>query len=118
RHRRSDQAAQRHAGPGGAGRPRFLMFLPELCIRRPVLATVMRLLVALIGLISYQRLPVREYPNIDEPVITVDTRYPGASAEIMESQITQVLEDSIAGIEWIDYLQSINRQEGSQIAVR
>jgi multidrug efflux pump len=94
------------------------MFLPELCIRRPVLATVMSLLVALIGLISYQRLPVREYPNIDEPVITVETRYPGASAEIMESQITQVLEDSIAGIEGIDYLQSINRQEVSQITVR
>jgi multidrug efflux pump len=94
------------------------MFLPELCIRRPVLATVMSLLVALIGLISYQRLPVREYPNIDEPVITVETRYPGASAEIMESQVTQVLEDSIAGIEGIDYLQSINRQEVSQITVR
>ena len=56
------------------------MFLPELCIRRPVLATVMSLLLALVGLIAYQRLPVREYPNIDEPVITVETRYPGASA--------------------------------------
>ena len=53
------------------------MFLPELCIRRPVLATVMSILLVLIGFISYQRLPVREYPNIDEPFVTVD----GASYE-------------------------------------
>ena len=94
------------------------MFLPELCILRPVLATVMSILLVLIGFISYQRLPVREYPNIDEPVVTVETRYPGASAEIMESQITQVLEDSLSGIEGIDYLQSVNRQESSQITIR
>jgi len=92
--------------------------LPELSIRRPVLATVMSLAVALIGLISYQRLTVREYPKIDEPVVTVQTTYKGASAQIIESQVTQPLEDSLSGIEGIDYISSISRQETSQITVR
>jgi multidrug efflux pump len=94
------------------------MTLPELSIRRPVFATVLSLLVTLVGLISYQRLTVREYPNIDEPVISVDTTYRGASAEIVESQITVPLEDSLAGIEGIDILTSISRAERSQINVR
>ncbi len=94
------------------------MRLPELCIRRPVFATVMSLLVLLIGIISWQRLSVREYPNIDEPVVTVTTEYPGASAEVVESQISNVLEDSLAGIEGIEVLSSISRAERSQITVR
>ena len=64
------------------------MVISELCIRRPVFATVLSLLVLLVGLMSYSRLTVREYPNIDEPVVTVDTRYRGASAVIVESQVT------------------------------
>ena len=75
------------------------MQLPELSVRRPVLATVMSLVIVLIGLIAYTRLAVREYPNIDAPVVSVRTVYPGASAEIIESQVTQPLEDSLAGIE-------------------
>ncbi|NMF91134.1 efflux RND transporter permease subunit [Aromatoleum petrolei] len=94
------------------------MVLSEICIRRPVFATVLSLLVLLIGLMSYSRLTVREYPNIDEPVVTVDTTYTGASAEIVESQVTKPLEDSLAGIEGVDVLQSISRQERSQITVR
>ena len=74
------------------------MSLPELCIRRPVFATVLSLLLLLVGIVSYQRLAVREYPSIDQPVVSVVTSYPGASPEIMESQVTQVLEASIAGI--------------------
>ena len=58
------------------------MTLPELCIRRPVFATVLSLVILLIGLISYQRLSVREYPRIDEPVVSVSTTYRGASAEV------------------------------------
>jgi multidrug efflux pump len=92
--------------------------LPDLCIRRPVFATVMSLVVMLLGLVSYTRLPVREYPKIDEPVVTVETTYKGASAEIIESQITKPLEDSLAGIEGVDVLSSISRQENSQITVR
>ncbi|MDQ4060418.1 MAG: efflux RND transporter permease subunit, partial [Pseudomonadota bacterium] len=94
------------------------MSLFELFIRRPVFSTVLSLLVVLVGLVSYTRLPVREYPNIDEPVVSVTTQYPGASAEIIESQLTQVLEDSIAGIEGIETLTSSSRQERSQISVR
>ena len=94
------------------------MVLSEICIRRPVFATVMSLVVMLVGLVSYTRLAVREYPKIDEPVVTVDTTYKGASAEIIESQITKPLEDSLAGIEGVDVLSSISRQENSQITVR
>ena len=77
------------------------MILSDISIRRPVLATVMSLLIILIGLIAFDRLPVREYPNIDAPVVSVRTVYPGASAEVMESQITKPLEDSLSGIEGI-----------------
>jgi len=94
------------------------MVLSDLSIRRPVLATVMTLVVVLVGLVSYTRLSVREYPNIDPPVVTVETRYTGASAEIIESQVTQVLEDSLAGIEGIDFMSSISRAEASQITVK
>ena len=74
------------------------MKISELSISRPVLATVMNILVVLIGIIAYQSLPVREYPNIDVPVVTVDTSYHGANAKIMESQVTQIIEDSLSGI--------------------
>src|SRR4029453_1099720 len=94
------------------------MSLFELCIRRPVLSTVLSLLVLVIGLISYSRLAVREYPKIDEPVVSVQTRYVGASAEVIESQITKVLEDSLAGIEGVELLTSSSRSEQSNINVR
>jgi multidrug efflux pump len=72
----------------------------------------------LLGVVSYTRLTVREYPNVDEPVVSVSTTYPGASASIIESQITQVLEGSIAGIAGIDVLESTSRAETSRITVR
>ncbi|MGH6792097.1 MAG: efflux RND transporter permease subunit [Methyloceanibacter sp.] len=93
------------------------MTLPELSIKRPVFATVMSLVLVLVGFVSYERLSVREYPAIDPPVITVETTYPGASASIVETQVTQVLEDSLAGIEGIDFITSISRQESGQITV-
>ncbi len=94
------------------------MSLFELCIRRPVLATVLSLLVLVIGSISYTRLAVREYPKIDEPIVSVSTSYPGASADVVESQITKVLEDSLAGIEAVELMTSASRSETSQINVR
>jgi multidrug efflux pump len=94
------------------------MLLSDICIRRPVFATVLSLLIVLVGFVAYDRLPVREYPRIDEPVVTVETKYPGASSEIIESQVTKPLEDSIAGIEGVDVLTSISRPEQSQITVR
>jgi multidrug efflux pump len=94
------------------------MVISDICIRRPVLATVVNLVVLLVGLVAYQRLPVREYPKIDEPVVTVETTYRGASAEIIESRVTKILEDSLAGIEGVDTLTSISRAENSQITVK
>lgn len=94
------------------------MSLFELCIRRPVLATVLSLLVIVIGAVSYTRLGVREYPKIDEPVVSVSTTYLGASAEVVESQITKILEDSLAGIEGVELLTSRSRSERSDIDVR
>jgi multidrug efflux pump len=94
------------------------MSLPELCIRRPVFATVLSLILVLVGLMAYSRLTIREYPNIDEPQVSVSTGYSGASAEIIESQVTQVLEGSLAGIEGIDTIESSSRAESSRITIR
>ncbi len=94
------------------------MQLPEVSIRRPVFATVLSLLIVLVGYVSFTKLAVREYPKIDEPTVTVETRYLGASSEVVESQVTKVLEDSLAGIEGVDIITSISRQEQSQITVR
>ncbi|MFZ9296743.1 MAG: efflux RND transporter permease subunit [Hylemonella sp.] len=94
------------------------MQLPEISIRRPVFATVLSLLVLLIGAVSFTKLPVREYPKIDEPVVTVSVKYAGASAEVIESQIAKPLEDSIAGIDAVDVITSISRAEQAQITVR
>jgi len=94
------------------------MVLPEICVKRPVLATVLSLIIVLVGLISYTRLSVREYPRIDEPVVSVQTTYRGASAEVVESQVTKPLEDSLAGIEGVEVMTSQSRSEVSNINVR
>ena len=94
------------------------MKLSDTSIRRPVLASVMSLLILLIGLVSFNRLSLREYPRIDEPVVTVNTVLTGASSEVIESQVTKPLEDSIAGIDGVDIITSISRAERSQISVR
>jgi multidrug efflux pump len=93
------------------------MQLPEISVRRPVFATVLSLLILLVGFVSFTRLNVREYPKIDNPVVTVETKYTGASSAVVESQVTKVLEDSLAGIEGVDVITSISRQEQSQITV-
>lgn len=94
------------------------MQLAETSIRRPVFATVLSLLIVLIGAVSFNRLSVREYPKIDEPVVSVSTAFSGASSEVMEGQVTKVLEDSLAGIEGVDVITSTSRQERSQISIR
>jgi multidrug efflux pump len=93
------------------------MRLPELCIRRPVFATVISLMIVLLGAISFSRLSVREYPRIDTPVVSVRTVYKGASPQVTESQITQPIEDSISGIEGVRTVKSVSREEVSQITV-
>jgi multidrug efflux pump len=94
------------------------MQLPETSIRRPVFATVLSLLIVLIGAVSFNRLSVREYPKIDEPVVSVTTTFAGASSEVMEAQVSKVLEDSLSGIEGVEVITSTSRQERSQISVR
>ena len=94
------------------------MAISDVFIRRPVFATVLSLSLVLVGLMAYSRLTVREYPKIDEPVVSVSTTYKGASSEIVESQVTRTMEESLAGIEGIDVMTSISRPEESQINVR
>ncbi|HEX7401994.1 MAG TPA: efflux RND transporter permease subunit, partial [candidate division Zixibacteria bacterium] len=65
------------------------MNLPSICINRPVLSIVLSMLIVLFGVIGYTYLGVREYPNVDPPVITVSTSYTGANADVIESQITE-----------------------------
>ena len=94
------------------------MQLAETSIRRPVFATVLSLLIVLIGAVSFRQLNVREYPKIDEPVVSVQTRFGGASSEVIEGQVTKVLEDSLSGIEGVDVITSSSRQERSLITIR
>jgi multidrug efflux pump len=94
------------------------MSLSDICIRRPVFATVLSLIIVLLGLLAYQRLAVREYPNIDVPIVTVNVMYPGASPEIMESQVAQPVEDVLSGIEGLDFVSSISRSENTQITAQ
>ena len=93
------------------------MVLSDISIRRPVLATVMSLVIVLVGYLSFTRMAVREYPNIDPPVVSVRTVYKGATAAVMESAITQPLEDSLSGIEGIKTIKSQSREEVSQITI-
>ncbi len=93
------------------------MTLSELSIKRPVLATVMVLIIIIFGVIGYTNLPVREYPNVDNPIITVHVSYPGANAEVIENQITEPLEQNINGIPGIRSLISRSSQGSSRITV-
>jgi len=94
------------------------MQLAETSIRRPVFASVLSLLIILVGAVSFNRLSVREYPKIDEPVVSVQTRFGGASSEVIEGQVTKILEDSLSGIEGVDVITSSSRPERSQISIR
>ncbi len=93
------------------------MNISELSIRRPVLATVFILIILLLGIIGYSYMGVREYPNVDNPIINVSVTYPGANAEIIEKQITEPLEQQINGIPGIRSLTSRSRQGSSNITV-
>ena len=82
------------------------MILSDVSIKRPVFATVMSLLLIVLGVMAFTRLTLRELPAIDPPVVSVSVVYPGASAAVVETRITQVLEDAVSGIEGIETLQS------------
>lgn len=93
------------------------MNISELSIRRPVLATVLTLIILLFGAIGYFTLGVREYPSVDNPIISVSCSYPGANADVIESQITEPLEQNINGIPGIRSLTSVSQQGSSRITV-
>ncbi|HIX97896.1 MAG TPA: efflux RND transporter permease subunit, partial [Candidatus Alistipes avistercoris] len=93
------------------------MNISELSIRRPVLATVLTIIILLFGFIGYSALGVREYPSVDNPIISVSCSYPGANADVIESQITEQLEKNINGIPGIRSLSSVSRQGQSRITV-
>jgi multidrug efflux pump len=93
------------------------MVLSDVSIKRPVFATVMSLVLIIFGLFALRGMAVREYPDIDPPAVNVTTIYRGASAEIIESKITQVIEDAVAGIEGIRTITSASREESSSISI-
>jgi multidrug efflux pump len=91
--------------------------ISEISIRRPVFAMVISLLLIILGLVALDRLSVREYPDVDRPVVSVNTTYRGASAQVVENKITQRIEDALAGIEGIEKLESTSRDERSFVIV-
>ncbi len=93
------------------------MQLPDICIRRPVFATMMNLALVLFGAIGLSRLPVRELPDIDPPIVSVTTIYPGAAARVVETEITERLEDVINTVEGIKVLTSDSREQVSNITI-
>ena len=93
------------------------MNISELSIRRPVLATVLTLIIVIFGVIGYSYLGVREYPSVDNPIISVSCSYPGANADVIENQITEPLEQNINGIPGIRSLSSVSSQGSSRITV-
>ncbi len=93
------------------------MILSEISIKRPVFATVVNVLLILLGIVGLMRLGVREYPKIDSPVVSIATTYTGASPEIMETQVTKIIEDSVSGIEGIDYMNSTSQRARSVINI-
>lgn len=93
------------------------MRLPEVSIHRPVFAVVMTLLLVLFGLLSFLRLPVREYPDVKPPILSVRTVYPGASAAVIETDVTTPLEDTLSGIEGLRTLISKSREEVSEVVL-
>ena len=93
------------------------MNISELSIKRPVLATVLILIIILFGVVGYTSLGVREYPSVDNPIISVSASYPGANAEVIENQITEPLEQQINGIPGIRSLSSVSQYGSSRITV-
>jgi len=93
------------------------MILSDTSIKRPVICLVASILVVLIGALSFQRLPVREYPSTDSPVISIDASYPGASAEVVESKVTEVIEKEVSAIDGLRVIRSSSSEQRSRISL-
>ncbi|MCI0406526.1 MAG: efflux RND transporter permease subunit, partial [candidate division Zixibacteria bacterium] len=93
------------------------MKISEISIKRPVFASVMSLVIILFGVISFTRLPVREYPDIDPPVVSITTLYRGASPNVVETEITDILEEQLSTLEGVRTITSSSQEQGSVIAI-
>ncbi|MGQ8365501.1 efflux RND transporter permease subunit [Glaciecola sp. 1036] len=93
------------------------MLLSDISVKRPVFASVISLLLIAFGLVSFDRLSLREYPDIDPPIVTVEVAYPGAPANIVETRITEVIEERIAGVEGIEFIQSSSQDGESNVTI-
>lgn len=93
------------------------MTLSDLSVRRPVLATVFSLLIIAFGAIAFATLPLRELPDVDQPIVSINTAYPGASAQVVETQITRIIEDQLSGIEGVDLINATSRDGRSSINI-
>ena len=93
------------------------MWLSDISVQRPVFATVISMMLVAFGILSFNYLPLREYPDMNSPTVSIRTGYIGASAEVIETRITQVIEDQISGIEGIKTIRSSSRDESSSINI-
>lgn len=93
------------------------MMLSDISVKRPVFASVLSLLLIAFGLVAFDRLPLREYPDIDPPIVSVEVLYPGAAANVVETRITEVIEERIAGVEGIKFIESVSQDGQSQITI-
>lgn len=93
------------------------MYISDISVTRPVFASVLSLLLLAFGLVAFEKLPLREYPDIDPPVVTILTAYPGAAATIVETRVTEIIEERIAGVEGIKFIQSSSGNGRSTITV-
>ncbi|MBY0447145.1 MAG: efflux RND transporter permease subunit, partial [Hyphomonadaceae bacterium] len=93
------------------------MVLSDLSVKRPVLGTVLNLLIVAFGAIAFFGLPLRELPDVDQPVVSVDTSYRGAAAQVVETQITRVIEDQLSGIEGVESISANSRDGRSSVNI-
>lgn len=93
------------------------MFVSDVSVKRPVFAAVISILLIAFGLVSFERLTLREYPDIDPPVVTVEVNYPGAPANIVETRITQIIEERVSGVAGIEFIQSTSSDGKSNVVI-
>ena len=93
------------------------MFITDLSIKRPIFSIALSLIIIIIGVLSYRNLNLQQYPDAEEQVLIVDTKYPGAAASIIESKVTTPLESSLAGIPGLDYMESSSKTGQSHITL-
>ena len=93
------------------------MFISDISVQRPVFAAVLALLLVAFGLLAYDRLPLRQYPDIDPPVVSIQTSYPGASANVVETRLTELIEERISGVEGISFIESKSEDGESRVTV-